>query len=253
MRMAGLFERVEIRPWRVVIGALDMNPAQPARGGAALRAGRHRRSRREELSCSARASPCSSGSWCGKEGELFGYIDRCPHNGTPLAVFPDRYLTRERDLLLCGTHGALFRIGDGRCIAGPCEGRAPDAVAGGGERRGGGDGLVVHAAQRRWRRRSCWRRRTGRAGRRRRAWPAGPLRLWASHSAQVAQTRWPPRWQSVSLDALADDLVGVEAALVRRLAAVGRIVGERGAGGEAGQQGEAEDCSVSRKTPPLTA
>jgi nitrite reductase/ring-hydroxylating ferredoxin subunit len=69
-----------------------------------------------------------------KAGALFGYIDRCPHNGTPLAVFPDRYLTRERDLLLCGTHGALFRIGDGRCIAGPCEGRAltpwPVAVEG---------------------------------------------------------------------------------------------------------------------------
>ncbi len=66
---------------------------------------------------------------------LFGYIDRCPHNGTPLAMFPDRYFTRERDLLLCSTHGALFRVGDGRCIAGPCEGRAltpwPGVAAGG--------------------------------------------------------------------------------------------------------------------------
>ena len=59
-----------------------------------------------------------------KGDRVHGYVDRCPHNGTPLAVFPDRYLTRERDLLLCGTHGALFRVGDGRCVAGPCEGRA---------------------------------------------------------------------------------------------------------------------------------
>ncbi|HWF01953.1 MAG TPA: Rieske (2Fe-2S) protein, partial [Caulobacteraceae bacterium] len=37
---------------------------------------------------------------------------------------PDRYLTRENDLILCGSHGALFRIGSGQCIAGPCAGRA---------------------------------------------------------------------------------------------------------------------------------
>lgn len=63
--------------------------------------------------------------------EILGYIDRCPHTGTPLAFMPDRFLTREADLILCATHGALFRIGDGHCIAGPCVGRAlwPWAVA----------------------------------------------------------------------------------------------------------------------------
>ena len=35
----------------------------------------------------------------------------------------DRFLTREKDLILCATHGALFRIGDGHCISGPCEGQ----------------------------------------------------------------------------------------------------------------------------------
>lgn len=59
-----------------------------------------------------------------KDGELFGYIDRCPHTGLPLAPLPDRYLTGEGDLILCGSHGALFRIGSGLCIAGPCAGRA---------------------------------------------------------------------------------------------------------------------------------
>jgi nitrite reductase/ring-hydroxylating ferredoxin subunit len=56
--------------------------------------------------------------------DLIGYIDRCPHAGTPLAMLPDRYLTREGDLILCSTHGALFRPEDGLCIAGPCAGRA---------------------------------------------------------------------------------------------------------------------------------
>ncbi|HTK36179.1 MAG TPA: Rieske 2Fe-2S domain-containing protein [Caulobacteraceae bacterium] len=48
-----------------------------------------------------------------------GYVDACPHAGWPLALF-DRYLTREKDLILCSGHGALFRREDGVCIAGPC-------------------------------------------------------------------------------------------------------------------------------------
>jgi nitrite reductase/ring-hydroxylating ferredoxin subunit len=52
--------------------------------------------------------------------EVFGYVDSCPHNGWPLAAVEDRYLTREKDMILCGAHGALFRIHDGFCTAGPC-------------------------------------------------------------------------------------------------------------------------------------
>jgi nitrite reductase/ring-hydroxylating ferredoxin subunit len=57
-----------------------------------------------------------------RDGEVFGYVDRCPHAGTPLALIGDRFLTREGDLILCSTHGALFRLGDGACVAGPCAG-----------------------------------------------------------------------------------------------------------------------------------
>jgi nitrite reductase/ring-hydroxylating ferredoxin subunit len=57
-----------------------------------------------------------------RDGEVFGYVDRCPHTGTPLALIANRFLTREGDLILCSTHGALFRLGDGACIAGPCAG-----------------------------------------------------------------------------------------------------------------------------------
>jgi nitrite reductase/ring-hydroxylating ferredoxin subunit len=56
--------------------------------------------------------------------EVYGYVDRCPHVGLPLAPLPDRYLTREGDLILCGSHGALFRIGSGQCVAGPCAGQS---------------------------------------------------------------------------------------------------------------------------------
>ena len=60
-----------------------------------------------------------------RQGEaIFGYVDSCPHAGWPLAGFAGRFLTRENDLILCGGHAALFRIGDGVCVAGPCPGQA---------------------------------------------------------------------------------------------------------------------------------
>jgi len=52
-----------------------------------------------------------------------GYVDRCPHAGWPLAIM-DRYLTREGDRILCGGHGALFRLADGVSTSGPCAGQA---------------------------------------------------------------------------------------------------------------------------------
>jgi nitrite reductase/ring-hydroxylating ferredoxin subunit len=101
----------------VVLCALDEIPDPGARGFA-FRAGEH----------------LFMGLVVRRGGALAGFVDRCPHNGTPLAVLPNRYLTRERDLLLCATHGALFRPDDGVCVAGPCEGRSlwpwPVAVAG---------------------------------------------------------------------------------------------------------------------------
>ncbi len=58
-----------------------------------------------------------------REGErVHGYVDRCPHNGLPLAGDYDDYLTPQRDLINCNWHGALFRISSGACIGGPCAG-----------------------------------------------------------------------------------------------------------------------------------
>ena len=50
------------------------------------------------------------------------YRNSCPHQGIPLETFPDRFLTEARDLLICTGHGALFRVEDGVCVAGPCNG-----------------------------------------------------------------------------------------------------------------------------------
>lgn len=58
-----------------------------------------------------------------KEGEVFGYMNLCPHQGTTLDWKPDAFLTIEKDYIMCATHGALFEKETGACVWGPCQGR----------------------------------------------------------------------------------------------------------------------------------
>lgn len=57
-----------------------------------------------------------------KSGELYAYINSCPHTGAPLNWQDNRFLSHDRRYIQCSLHGALFRIEDGACIAGPCPG-----------------------------------------------------------------------------------------------------------------------------------
>lgn len=63
------------------------------------------------------------------------YVNHCPHAGHPLDMRPHRFLTSDRALILCGSHGALFTRDEGKCIAGPCPGTSltpiPVEVVGG--------------------------------------------------------------------------------------------------------------------------
>ncbi len=54
--------------------------------------------------------------------EVFVYVNTCPHTGMPLDFQPGRFLTKDGTLIQCSTHGAKFRIEDGFCVSGPCEG-----------------------------------------------------------------------------------------------------------------------------------
>ncbi len=67
--------------------------------------------------------------------EVAGFVNSCPHQGTPLNITEDRFFTRDGRFLLCRTHGARFRPQDGACISGPCAGERlapyPVRVAGG--------------------------------------------------------------------------------------------------------------------------
>jgi nitrite reductase/ring-hydroxylating ferredoxin subunit len=57
-----------------------------------------------------------------RHGVLYAYENRCPHQGTPLETFPDKFLNSDGSMLICSTHGARFRVEDGLCVSGPCKG-----------------------------------------------------------------------------------------------------------------------------------
>jgi nitrite reductase/ring-hydroxylating ferredoxin subunit len=58
-----------------------------------------------------------------RDGALHIYENRCPHQGTPLETFPNKFLNSDGSLLICSTHGARFRVEDGLCVSGPCLGQ----------------------------------------------------------------------------------------------------------------------------------
>jgi nitrite reductase/ring-hydroxylating ferredoxin subunit len=60
---------------------------------------------------------------------IAGYVNSCPHTGGPLDWVEHQFLDLERRHILCATHGALFRIEDGHCLAGPCLGKRLSPVA----------------------------------------------------------------------------------------------------------------------------
>ena len=76
----------------------------------------------------SRAFTVGSGDWplrgvlVRRGGEVHAYVNRCPHAGHPLNLRPNDFLTPDRSLLLCHSHGALFEISTGLCVDGPCAG-----------------------------------------------------------------------------------------------------------------------------------
>jgi len=62
------------------------------------------------------------------ETGVAAYVNYCPHAGHPLNFRPHKFLTSDRNLILCSSHGALFARDNGLCIAGPCGGQSLTAV-----------------------------------------------------------------------------------------------------------------------------
>ena len=60
---------------------------------------------------------------------VHGYLNSCPHTRGPLDWIEGQFLDLAKQHIVCATHGALFRISDGHCIAGPCAGDSLTPVA----------------------------------------------------------------------------------------------------------------------------
>ena len=52
-----------------------------------------------------------------------GWLNRCRHLAVRLDQDdPGHFATSDHRHLVCGKHGALYRLEDGECVAGPCRG-----------------------------------------------------------------------------------------------------------------------------------
>ena len=58
-----------------------------------------------------------------KGRDVYAYQNVCVHVGHPLNWSPDRFLTKDRDAIICASHGATYEIETGYCYAGPGSGR----------------------------------------------------------------------------------------------------------------------------------
>jgi nitrite reductase/ring-hydroxylating ferredoxin subunit len=63
------------------------------------------------------------------DGEVFGYVNSCPHRGTELDWQAGEVFDEAGLYLVCATHGALFEPDSGRCVGGPCHGALLSKVA----------------------------------------------------------------------------------------------------------------------------
>lgn len=61
--------------------------------------------------------------------QVFGYLNKCPHDGVNLDWERNQFFDPNGIRLLCGKHGALFELGTGMCLDGPCKGRSLTPVA----------------------------------------------------------------------------------------------------------------------------
>ena len=61
--------------------------------------------------------------------QVFGYVNKCPHDGVKLDWERNQFLDPNGIRLMCGKHGALFELGTGICVDGPCKGRSLTPVA----------------------------------------------------------------------------------------------------------------------------
>ncbi len=55
--------------------------------------------------------------------KVYAYQNFCMHLGHPLNWNPDKFLTGDGSQIICASHGAIYEIESGECVAGPCPGK----------------------------------------------------------------------------------------------------------------------------------
>lgn len=70
------------------------------------------------------------------QGQVHGYLNRCPHMGSELD-WEGSVFTRAGDQLMCARHGATFRPDTGECTGGPCKPSTLITLKTSEEQRGG--------------------------------------------------------------------------------------------------------------------
>ncbi len=63
-----------------------------------------------------------------KDGQIYGYENACPHAGINLEWQEDDFLDINNEHIQCSVHGALFKIENGDCMGGPCNGEGLTSV-----------------------------------------------------------------------------------------------------------------------------
>lgn len=61
-------------------------------------------------------------------GQVFAYQNVCKHAGHPLNLKPEHFLSGDGSQIICSSHGALYDIPTGVCVAGPCPGTVLNKV-----------------------------------------------------------------------------------------------------------------------------
>lgn len=62
-------------------------------------------------------------------GRLYGYVNRCAHVPVELDWQEGDFFDLTGHYLICATHGAHYQPETGRCVLGPCKGKALEPLA----------------------------------------------------------------------------------------------------------------------------
>lgn len=62
------------------------------------------------------------------QGDLYAFVNRCPHTGIALDWVNNQFFSVDNRYLMCATHGAVFEPPTGECIWGPCVGLSLQSV-----------------------------------------------------------------------------------------------------------------------------